>query len=254
MSWQPTQYERFKEERAQPFHDLVALVRPQPGLRILDLGCGTGALTRELHDSLGARETLAVDNSAEMLEKSRGLETPALHFVRRDIETFADERPFDLIFSNAALHWVSDHPALFSRLRRFLEPRGQIAVQMPTNETHLSHRTAAEVASEEPFRSALGGHTRQSCVLQPELYAELLHDLGFLEQRVELRIYGHVLADAGEIVEWVKGSLLTDYSKRLTPSLYADFVERYRERLARAIGEKRPYFYTYKRILIWGRL
>jgi trans-aconitate 2-methyltransferase len=82
----------------------------------------------------------------------------------------------------------------------------------------------------------------------------LLHDLGFLEQRVELRIYGHVLADAGEIVEWVKGSLLTDYSKRLTPSLYADFVERYRERLARAIGEKRPYFYTYKRILIWGRL
>ena len=147
MSWQPAQYERFKEERAQPFRDLVALIRPEPGLRVLDLGCGTGALTRELHESLGARETLGIDSSAEMLEGSKALETPTLHFQRSDIETFGADQPFDLVFSNAALHWLPDHPDLFLRLRTLLAPGGQLAVQMPSNETHLSHGTAVEVAA-----------------------------------------------------------------------------------------------------------
>ena len=254
MSWQPTQYERFNQERAQPFHDLVALIRPAPGLRVLDLGCGSGVLSRELHDALHARETLAIDNSIEMLEGSSAVETPALHFERRDIETFVAERPFDVVFSNAALHWLPDHPALFRRLRDWLTPSGQLAVQMPSNENHISHRTAAEVASEEPFRSELSGYHRQSSVLPPEAYAELLHDLGFREQHVELRIYGHELADGTEVVEWVKGSLLTDYARRLSTEAYARFVERYSERLAQTIGGQRPYFYTYRRILLWGRL
>jgi trans-aconitate 2-methyltransferase len=253
MSWQPNQYERFKEERAQPFHDLVALIKRKPDLRILDLGCGTGALTRDLHDSLAARETLGIDSSTEMLRKSDGLETSALHFERRDIETFAPDLPFDLVFSNAALHWVPDHPALFGRLRAFLAPGGQLAVQMPSNENHLSHRTAAEVASEEPFRTELEGHTRQSSVLAPEVYSELLYDLGFREQHVELRIYGHELEAGSDVVEWVKGSLLTDYAERLSPEAYERFLERYRQRLEETIGERRPYFYTYRRILLWAR-
>jgi trans-aconitate 2-methyltransferase len=254
MSWQPTQYERFKAERAQPFRDLAALIRLPAPARVLDLGCGTGALTRELHDSLQARETLGIDNSAEMLESSKAFEAAALHFERRDIETFATERPFDLVFSNAALHWLPDHPALFRRLRGLLAPGGQLAVQMPSNESHLSHRTAAEVASEEPFRSELSGHVRQSSVLPPEAYAELLYSLGFREQHVELRIYGHELAGGSEVVEWVKGSLLTDYASRLSSDLYRRFVERYRQRLLELIGHEGPYFYTYRRILLWGRL
>jgi len=254
MSWQPTQYERFKRERAQPFHDLAALIHPSPGLRVVDLGCGTGALTRELHDSLVARETLGIDNSAEMLEGSEAIATPSLHFERRDIETFVAGQPFDLVFSNAALHWLPDHPSVFRRLLTLLAPGGQLAVQMPANESHLSHRTAAEVAAEEPFRSELAGYQRQSEVLLPEEYAELLYELGLREQHVELRIYGHELADGSEVVEWVKGSLLTDYAARLSSDAYGRFVERYRQRLAQAIGEKRPYFYTYRRLLIWARL
>ncbi len=254
MSWQPAQYERFKEERAQPFRDLVALIRPEPGLRVLDLGCGTGALTRELHDSLGARETLGIDSSAEMLEGSKALETATLHFQRCDIETFGADEPFDLVFSNAALHWLPDHPDLFRRLRALLAPGGQLAVQMPSNESHLSHGTAVEVAEEEPFRSELSGYHRQSSVLPPEAYAELLYDLGFRQQHVELRIYGHELESGADVVEWVKGSLLTDYSRRLSPDAYDRFLERYRQRLAGAIGERRPYFYTYRRILMRARL
>ncbi len=61
--WNPEQYERFKTERAQPFHDLLALVEPRPGMRVVDLGCGTGELTRLMHEQLEAAETLGVVQS-----------------------------------------------------------------------------------------------------------------------------------------------------------------------------------------------
>ncbi len=70
MTWFPEQYERFKSERKQPFLDLLALVEKHPRMRVVDLGCGTGELTRELHDTLGAEETLGIDNSETMLLKA----------------------------------------------------------------------------------------------------------------------------------------------------------------------------------------
>ena len=57
-AWQPDQYARFRAEREQPFHDLLALVRPVPGGRTVDLGCGTGMLTPLLHEHTGAAETV----------------------------------------------------------------------------------------------------------------------------------------------------------------------------------------------------
>ncbi len=238
--WSPEQYERFKSERSQPFWDLAALVEPRSKMRVVDLGCGTGELTRALHEQLGAADTLGLDNSAEMLAKAPHV--GGLRFENAEIESF-DGKNLDLIFSNAALHWISDHELLFARLKRMLAPGGQLAVQMPANEDHLSHRTAAEVARE------LGVEPRRSPVLPPERYAELLHHLGFARQHVRLQVYGHVLPSSADVVEWVRGTLLTFYEHQ-----HPQFIERYRERLLAAIGEHRPYFYTYKRLLLWGSL
>jgi trans-aconitate 2-methyltransferase len=246
VSWNPNQYERFKSERRQPFDDLLALVEKRPRMRVVDLGCGTGELTRDLHDHLGAEETIGIDNSETMLLKSSAFGDEILRFEQGEIEAFVADRPFDLIFSNAALHWVNDHPTLFRRLAGFLSPRGQIAIQMPANETHASHRVAAEVASD------FGITPRQSPILAPEDYASLLYALGASRQHVRLQIYGHVLPSSGDVVEWVKGTLLTDYERQLDKARFADFVKEYRTRLLREIGEASPYFYTYRRVLMWA--
>src|SRR5215813_13833807 len=103
--WSPNQYEKFKGERAQPFHDLLELVEPQPGMRVIDLGCGTGELTRAMHEQLEASETLGVDSSSQMLAKAAAFATETLRFEERSIEEASSERPFDLVFSNAAVHW-----------------------------------------------------------------------------------------------------------------------------------------------------
>lgn len=246
--WSPTQYERFKSERKQPFLDLLALVQRHPRMRVADLGCGTGELTRELHDTLAADETLGIDSSDTMLLKAGSFGGEMLRFEQGDIEAFVTDKPFDLIFSNAALQWVPDHERLFTRLTSFLSSTGQLAVQMPDNDDHPSHTIAARVAAD------FGLEPRPNRVLPAERYAELLYRLGFERQQVRLQVYGHVLPSTDDVVEWVRGALLTHYEALLPAERYAEFLTAYREQLHAALGDVRPYFYTYKRVLLWGAM
>jgi trans-aconitate 2-methyltransferase len=255
-AWDPSQYDRFRQERQQPFHDLLALVQPIAGGQAVDLGCGTGELTRILHTTVGAADTLGVDSSASMLAATPALEGDGLHFSLGDISTW-EGAGYDLVFANASLQWVADHDRLLTRLRSTLSSGGQLAFQVPANGDHPSHRAIWPVAAEEPFAGALAGrlppdHTRN--VLPPERYAVLLHQLGFVAQHVRLQVYGHLLPSTAEVVEWVKGTALTPWQSLLGPALYDQFVDRYRQVLIERLGDQRPYFYPFKRILAWGRL
>lgn len=252
-SWDPAQYERFSDERSAPFFDLLALVAPVAGGQAVDLGCGTGELTRVLHERTGAGTTVGIDSSEAMLTKSRSHAGDGLSFELQDIADWVPGDPVDLVFSNAALHWVDDHPALFARLTAALQPGGQLAVQVPANHDHASHLVAERVAAEAPFRDALGGYIRRSPVLPPERYAEMLDRLGYASQHVRLQVYLHLLPEPGAVVDWVKGTLLTDYKRRLPDALYEEFVARYREVLLDELGEERPFRFTFKRVLLWGR-
>jgi trans-aconitate 2-methyltransferase len=258
--WNPEQYEKFKDERKRPFFDLMALVKGQPDMRVADLGCGTGEPTETLHRFLRARETVGFDNSDAMLEKAQALAGDGLRFEKSEIETFATESEnflaygqFDLLFSNAALHWLENHQALLRRLTTAIAEGGQIAVQVPANHHHQSHLVADEVAGESPFREALQGHIRDNPLLQPEQYAVLLHNLGYSEQVVRVQVYTHLLESREEVVEWVKGTRLTDYQKRMSEEIYEKYLERYRECLMPRLEDTRPFLYTYNRILFWAR-
>src|SRR5689334_18404322 len=128
MTWNPSQYERFQNERNQPFYDLLGLVKPKPSMKVIDLGCGTGELTRLLHDRLAARSTLGLDSSPSMLERATAFTTTGLNFVQSEIESLSWGDGYDLVFSNAALHWVPDNPAVLAHIANVLAPEGQIAV------------------------------------------------------------------------------------------------------------------------------
>lgn len=251
-AWDPDRYARFRDERRQPFLDLLAGVDARPGLRVVDLGCGSGELTRLAHDRLGARETLGIDRSPAMLAKAAAHAGGGVSFAPGDAGAFEGEG-YDLVLSNAALHWVPDHERLLPRLARCLAPGGQLAIQVPANEAHASHATARAVAAEPPFREALGGHVRESPVLEPEAYAHVLFRLGLEARRVRVEVYGHPLASRDDVVEWVRGTLLTDYESRLPADVYAAFLARYRERLAAALPDERPFLYTYRRVFLWAR-
>jgi trans-aconitate 2-methyltransferase len=254
--WNPDRYGKFRDERAAPFLDLLALIEP-PGAadgapRVVDLGCGTGALTRLAHERLGARETLGVDASPAMLAKAAVHAGGGLSFARGDLATFAGG-PFDVVLSNAAIHWVPDHAALLPRLAALVAPGGQLALQTPANDHHPSHAVARAVAREPAFARPLGGFVRESPVLPPEDYAGILFRLGFPRQRVRVEVYAHRLGSRDDVVEWVRGTTLTDYERRLDPATWSAFLARYREQLAAALPDDRPFLYTFRRVFLWAR-
>ena len=250
--WNPELYGKFRVERAAPFLDLLALVEPSPAPRIVDLGCGTGELTRLAHERLRARETVGVDSSPAMLERAAAHAGHGLSFVQGDLGAFAG-RGFDVVLSNAAVHWVPDHDRLIARLSALLAPHGQLAIQAPANDHHPSHAVARAVAREPELAGPLGGFVRESPVLEPERYARLLFYLGFERQRVRLETYVHRLGSRDDVVEWVRGTTLTDYERRLDPPTWTRFLERYRERLRAALPDERPFLYTYRRLFLWAR-
>lgn len=258
--WDPQQYARFAGERASPFWDLADLVavHSAPGTlgRAHDLGCGTGELTAALAAHLGITEMTGSDSSPAMLERAQALQRPGLRFEAGDLATWSGDGDHDLVLANASLQWVPDHPGVLARWWAALRPGGQLAVQVPANSDHPSHRVAAAVAATEPYRSALGGTPPSDQVamnvLTPEQYAILLEHLGATHQHVRLQVYGHRLASSADVVEWVKGTSLTRIFKALPPDLHEAYLDDYRRQLLVAIGDTTPYFYPFKRILFWA--
>jgi trans-aconitate 2-methyltransferase len=254
-TWDPRQYDKFQREREQPFYDLLAMVRADVGMRVVDLGCGTGKLTRVLHQRLQALETIGIDRSATMLAATR--EAPpiaGLRFEQGTIEDFVRRGSSpDLIFSNAAFHWVEDHQALVRSLFDSLGRGGQLAFQVPAQHEDPSHLVAQELAADEPFRSGLGGWRKPQPVLTAEAYARLFYKCGFADTNVRLIVYPHVLAGRADVVEWMKGTLLTEYARHLPAELFDQFLEEYRTRLFARLEAAEPFFFPFKRILCWGQ-
>jgi trans-aconitate 2-methyltransferase len=251
MPWDPNQYHKFQAERSAPFFDLLSLVEVRPNLKVVDLGCGTGELTRQLADSLPASIVTGIDSSEQMLEKaaSRFASGPNLVFIQGDQSQLTGE--WDLIFSNAALHWSENHAELIPYLYRRLKAVGQIAAQVPSNHDHISHQIYRDTASEEPFNSILKGFQRYAPVLSIDAYARLFFDCGAESIVVFEKVYPHVLEDSDAVVEWISGTALVPYFERLGEHK-EEFMEVIREKMRAALPES-PIFYPFRRTFFSAR-
>jgi trans-aconitate 2-methyltransferase len=217
------------------------LVDVKPGLRVVDLGCGTGELTRRLADALPDSDVVGIDSSTEMLHKAAKQARPGLRFEVGRIEDVDGE--WDLIFSHAALHWVDDHAQLLPRL---LGRCRQLVVQMPSNHEHASHRGIRETEAE------FGLTPRHVPVLPLPDYAEILYAAGGRDLVVFEKVYPHVLPDADAVAEWTRGTALVPVLAQLSPPDQERFLQRYRERM-RAAMPGAPVFFGFRRILFSAR-
>jgi trans-aconitate 2-methyltransferase len=257
--WNPEQYRRFAAERAQPFHDLLALIEPGSIDRAVDLGCGPGELTALAAEQLRVGEMIGIDNSQAMLDKAAEHVSPGVRFEFGDIGEWKSGADFDLVLAAASLQWVPDHAGVMARWAGALRPGGQVAIQVPANADMPSHAVARQVAEREPYRSMFGPEGPpvdpvQAYVLRPEQYAQILYDLGFERQHVRLQVYPHVLPSTRHVVEWVRGTMLTRFEKRLDADAFDAFVADYETELLRVLGDHEPHFFPFRRILMWARL
>jgi trans-aconitate 2-methyltransferase len=256
--WNPDLYGCFADLRSRPFWDLAALIDATAVRSMVDLGCGSGELTVELAERLDVTSAVGVDSSPAMLAVAKESTNERVTFEQGDIATWTATEPVDLIVANASLQWVPDHHTVIERWTTSLSDGGQIAIQVPANAGHPSHTCSAEVAAREPFASAMGGAPPAdpvaTNVLAPEQYAELLFDLGVADPHVRLQVYPQVMESTADVVDWTSGTSLTRFFALLPEELHEPFVDAYRTELLAAVGDHAPYFYAFKRILMYGRL
>jgi len=257
--WDPGQYLKFSDHRLRPALELLARVPLASPQQIYDLGCGPGQVTRVIAERWPAATVYGVDNSQEMLAQAAAAggsgPTGSINWRAADVATWQPDGAPDLIYSNATLHWVGDHAALFPRLVRFLRPGGCLAVQMPLSWAAPSHRLMRETLA----NGGADGGTLGSAELRRALatdwvapaasYYDLLAGCTRSVDVWETE-YLQILAGPDPVLEWVKSTGLRPILEALGDSERAVFLAEYAARLraaypVRADGRT---LYPFKRI------
>ena len=250
MAWNPDTYNKFKSERFTPFYELLALLKVKADLQVIDLGCGTGELTRKLADALPTSTVLGIDSSREMLNDSTEFKNDQLNFEKRSIEEQVDMNSrWDVVFSNAAIQWVADHETLLPKIISTIKPNGQLLIQMPDQQQNISNILLNQLADQDPFETILKGWKRSSPVLPIDDYARILFENGAKSMNVFEKIYPLVLQNSDALFDWVSGTALIPYAEKLEGQDKQHFIERYKKLLNNHF-QKTPVFYPFKRILI----
>lgn len=173
MPWDPAQYLKFAGPRLRPALDLLQHIDMAAPRLVYDLGAGAGNVTRLIAERWPEARVVGVDGSTEMLARAAA-ELPRLEWQQADLATWRPEPPADVIYSNAALHWLEGHDRLMTALFASLAPGGVLAVQMPRNFSAPSHSSMGEAARSGPWRAILEPLLRPAPVAGPDFYYGLL--------------------------------------------------------------------------------
>lgn len=249
--WDPAQYGIFQNERAAPSYDLFKHINKNNISKVVDLGCGSGELTKVLHEATNAKSTLGIDSSQSMINQANELKGNNLSFIKEDIINFNPSYKFDLIVANASLQWAENHRELLPKIFSWLNIQGQIAIQMPYNHDQPVHTTAREVAI-KLFPDTFNTQPRPINLLSLEDYSTVFYKNDFKKQLCEIKVYPKIMHSVDEIIEWTKGTLLTYYQKFLSEEDFLNFIKAYHFELESKLG-KGKYFYPFKRILLWAQ-
>jgi trans-aconitate 2-methyltransferase len=222
---------KFANERTRPAMELLARVPLTAPKRVIDLGCGPGNSTALLATQWPNAEIEGLESSPEMLAKARDSCVRAT-WTLGEVEGWSPAAPYDVVFSNATLHWIADHRVLLPRLMGHVADGGTLAFQVPRNFDAPSHVLMREVAKAGPWAAKLA-NARQVNVLSPDVYFDILAPLA---RSVDIweTTYLHVLEGEDPVFTWVSGTGLRPFVQPLDAHECKQFLAEYRARLREA--------------------
>ncbi len=231
--WDPGLYSKFENERMLAARDLLRRVPLGPARVVYDLGCGPGNSAELLVRRFPDARITGLDTSEAMLAAARE-RVPAARFIKADIAGWTPDQMPDLIFANAALHFLPDHHRLFPHLLALLAPGGVLAAQMPSTARESSHALMRMVAAEGPWSSRLLPIAKTRPVISEfeDYYGWLRPSASRID--VWMTTYVHAFDGADGIAEWFAGSALRPFLEVLSDDERCDFLARYREGLRNA--------------------
>lgn len=250
MPWNPDVYNKFKENRYAPFYELISHIQAKPAMNIIDMGCGTGELTQVLADRFSQSRVLGIDSSAEMLAKAPRQDN--ISFLQQSVEEqLMLPEKWDAIVANASLQWVEDHALLFPRIIEKLQPGGQLAVQMPSQNENILNQILYTLVHESPFYNVLEGAIRHSPVLSLDEYTRILISNDAEDVIVYQKVYPIIAQSIDTLYDFISGSALVPYMEKMEEPLQSEFVSVFKERIAQCFPTA-PMIYAFKRIILFA--
>ncbi len=219
MAWDSNQYLKFENERKQPCIDLLSRLDGAFS-RILDLGCGPGNSTENLLKKYGQSTVIGFDSDDNMLEKARN-DHPDLTFIKGyapdDFNKLTGK--FDLVFSNACIHWIRDQEKLMDEVYKILNDKGVFAVQIPLTDESPFYRVLYRLIAQKWTK--LDGAKNLHNLNQEGYYNTLSRR--FESVTIWQSDYYHIV-DRNMVLEWYRGSGLRPYLALLDEGERAEFL------------------------------
>lgn len=223
---------------------------------VLDAGCGTGRLTRDLLEALPGGRVVALDVSQNMIDAARAYLASdfggRVEFLCGDVLAMPFRAHFDGIFSTASFHWVLDHDALFRRLYGALKPGGWLCAQCGggKNIGRLLARVDALIAT-EPYAKHFAGYQFPWEYADAKTTADRLRRAGFEQIETSLEEAPTTFPNAQEFQQFVESVILRNHLERLPdPGLRQPFLAKL---TAQAAADKPPFLIDYWRLNLQGR-
>ncbi len=205
-TWNPELYLKFKKERTQPAKDLCRKIELDNPQKILDIGCGPGNSTAILRERWPDSEIIGLDSSPEMINVAKS-NYPEGKWLLYNAADYC-EKGFDLIFSNAAIHWIDNHHTLLPHFMSLLNKNGILAVQIPANRNAGINKAIYETTKHENFKEF--NFQKDFTYKTVDFYYEILR-----KESIELSLwetdYFHILESHMDIVQWYKSTGLKGY-------------------------------------------
>ena len=217
-TWNAESYLKFEKQRTQPSLDLVKSLQGIQVNTALDLGCGPGNSTAVVAAAFPKAQITGADNSPAMLEKA-GKAHPELKFELCAATEIKDK--YDLIFSNACLHWVPNHHKLIPFLMEHLNDGGTLAVQVPMNSSEPLYQMIQQLI--DSGRWDFFAVTETNEILKPEEYHDLLSSCAS-DFDIWETVYYHQMPSRQAMVDWVKSARLRPYLAVLSEKEQENFL------------------------------
>jgi trans-aconitate 2-methyltransferase len=228
------------------------------GESVLDLGCGDGVLTKRMADLVPMGRVLGIDASESMIRSARILKGGNLRFLVMDICTLGDSRGrdpafdsgFDVIFSNATLHWIADHRRLLSDCRKILRPDGFLRFSFAgAGNCESFNRIVKETLDHASYRKFFKDFRWPWFMPDPSAYRELVRSSGFADAEVWMENADRYFEDADTMTRWIDQPSLVPFLSALPETVRTRFRDRVvRIMLAETRQEDGRCFETFRRI------
>ncbi|MGD0449538.1 MAG: methyltransferase domain-containing protein [Candidatus Bathyarchaeia archaeon] len=228
-NWNAQDYSKNSQNQFQWAQELIPKLKLQGNEALLDVGCGDGKITAELARCLSNGKIIGVDSSEKMIDLAKKAfpqkDYPNLCFQIIDARKLTFKSEFDVVFSNAALHWIVDQKAVLAGVQRSLKPGGRLLFQMAGKGNAKDILSLInELMVVEPWMGFFDNMTFPYGFYDPEEYTVFMREAGLLAERIELFPKDMKFNDVEGLTGWVRTTWLP-FTDRIPVELRPKFVE-----------------------------